>query len=178
MPAAELLDSIGQVVLDRTQGRPFAFVLMMMELVQKGRQTNWYLGPSPPEKEADDYVVCLFRYRNGQRELIDGKTEEVLIDGGLRGIIHKEDHGIVVRAPHPDYPGRMVLILAGAHSLGTAAACLAATRSPLIREIKAKGIDLADKKQAFWVLVRGTANPKDYLLDEEGVTVVEAGVYD
>ena len=73
-----------------------------------------------------------------------------------------------------------MLILAGAHSLGTAAACLAATRSPLVKMIKdalPADIDLANKAQPFWVLVRGEASPTDNLLDEKDVTIVETGGY-
>ena len=69
--------------------------------------------------------------------------------------------------------------MAGAHSLGTGAACLAATRSSLIQEIRSRlpeGV-LEDKKRTFWVLVKGTASERDYLLDEDGVTIEDAGAY-
>jgi len=75
----------------------------------------------------------------------------------------------------------MVLIMAGAHSLGTGAACLAATRSMLIRQIKdalPDTVDFADKSRTIWVLVKGISSERDRLLDESGVSVLEAGSWD
>jgi len=70
--------------------------------------------------------------------------------------------------------------MAGAHSLGTGAACLAAARSTLINQLREKLRTwvLEDKRRTFWALVKGDANPEDYLLDEEKVTIIEVGVYD
>lgn len=71
--------------------------------------------------------------------------------------------------------------MAGAHSLETGAVCLAATKSSLIREIQAalpNREDLADKRKIIWALVKGKANNKDYLLDENGVSILRAGTYD
>lgn len=98
-----------------------------------------------------------------------------------KGIIHTLDHGIIIRGPHPNNSNRIVLIMAGAHSLGTGAACLAATRSSLIREIQStlpKKEDLADKSKTIWVLVQGKASEKDNLLDVDGVSILRAGTYD
>ena len=50
-----------------------------------------------------------------------------------------------------------------------------------IQQIKAKlpdGVDIADKQRTIWVLVRGEVSKRDALLDMEGVSIVEAGVYD
>jgi hypothetical protein len=110
--------------------------------------------------------------------MVEGRTESLGQEGAK---VHVMDHGIIVRGPHPDHPGRLVMVLAGPHSLGTGAACLAATRSVFIQQIKAalpRGVDIADKKRTFWVLVRGEVSPRDSLLDMEGVSIVEAGVYD
>ena len=101
--------------------------------------------------------------------------------GETKELIHSQDHGIIVRGPHPYCRGRMVLIMAGAHSLGTGAACLAATRSVLIRQVKEAlpdGVDFADRSRTIWVLVRGERSVRDRLLDEAGVKVIEAGCWD
>jgi hypothetical protein len=86
--------------------------------------------------------------------------------------------GILVRGPHPTREGRLALIMAGPESLGTGAACLAATASSrieLVRDaLSKKGIRLADKKARFWVLVRGEHNSQG-MLDEEGVSVLDCG---
>ncbi len=98
-----------------------------------------------------------------------------------KGIIHTLNHGIIIRGPHLNNPNRIVLIMAGAHSLGTGAACLAATRSSLIREIQSalpKKEDLADKNKTIWVLVQGKVSEKDNLLDVEGICILRAGVCD
>jgi hypothetical protein len=150
----------------------------MLERLQGGRGPNWALGAMPGERKAGDYRTALYRTCDGKRVIVEGRTESL----GQKGAnVHVMDHGIIVRGPHPDHPGRLVMILAGPHSLGTGAACLAATRSPLIRQIKAAlppGVDIADKTRTFWVLVRGQVSPRDWLLDMEGVTLVEAGVYE
>jgi hypothetical protein len=150
----------------------------MLQRLQKGREPNWTLGAFPGEKEEGDYLTALYRTKSGQVELVEGRTEYLGTEGAL---IHVMDHGIIVRGPHPDYPGRLVMVLAGPHSLGTGAACLAATRSPLIQQIKAAlpvGVGIADKRRTLWVLVRGEISQRDTLLDMEGVSVLEAGIYE
>ena len=74
-------------------------------------------------------------------------------------------------------PGVFFMIMAGAHSLGAGAACIVATRSQHIREIKRRGIDIADRRQAFWVLVRGEASARDGLLDVDDVFIEDVGTY-
>jgi hypothetical protein len=150
----------------------------MLQRLQGGRGPNWEFGALPGESEFGDYKTALYRTHDAQRVIVEGKTESL---GQERAIVHVMDHGVIVRGPHPDHPGHLVMVLAGPHSLGTGAACLAATRSPFIQQIKAalpRGVDIADKKSTFWVLVRGEVSPRDWLLDMEGVTVVEAGVYE
>lgn len=157
---------------------------VMLEELQRGRIPNWYLGAYPPgSPEEGDYQGCLYRDIEGKREAVQGKLETIYFDDiKTQATIWKEDYGIIVRGPHPKHKNRMVMIMAGAHSLGTGAACLAATRSSLILEIKNKlkrhNCDLADRDKTFWVLVKGTANETDKLLDPEGVTIEEVGVYE
>jgi hypothetical protein len=149
---------------------------VMLELLHNGRAPRWTFAPYPGENEDGDWRVALYRDPNDSESRVRGSTCER--DGG---IVHDVDHGIIVRGPHPHHPERLVMIMAGAHSLGTGAACLAATRSVLIRRIrsllKEQGVDLADKHQTWWVLVRGTACANDGLLDVDGVEVLEAGCY-
>ncbi len=149
----------------------------MLRLLQGNRQPQWCFDPYPGEKEDENWRVALYRTPGDNDTRPHGKTES-----RHGGIVHTLDHGIIVRGPHPHHPRRLVLIMAGAHSLGSGAACLAATRSPLILKIKeslqSKNVDIADKKRTFWVLVKGEANKTDGLLDVEGVSIVETGVYD
>ena len=153
----------------------------MLELLQQNREPNWYLGrkegSEKGNEEEGDYNVKLYRTVNGVQDTIKGHSRRSKEKGG---IVHLEDYGIIVRGPHPEHPNRIVLIMAGMHSLGTGGACIAATRSPIIRQIQNKlpdGIDIADQSRTIWVLVRAVAG-KDGLLDEEGVEICEAGVYD
>jgi len=144
----------------------------MLKRLQKGREPNWFFAPPCGEKEEGDWQVCLYRKEKGETYIVEGETEQ--LEGG---IVHTLDYGIIVRGPHPDYQDRLVLIMAGPHSLGSGAACLAATKSQFIRQIKFK-IDIADKQKTFWVLVRGELSRKDRLLDIEGVSIIETGTYD
>ncbi len=153
---------------------------------------RWYLGnlPNRPgandpdfsqarkEDPDEDYICRLYENTADGCRYQRGMCEEA---ADVKGVVHTVDYGVIVRAPHPAHDGRMVLILAGAHSLGTGAACLAATRSSKIADIKklleANG-SLGDKRRAFWAFVRGESSPKDGLLDETGVTVERAEWYD
>lgn len=118
--------------------------------------------------------MVLYRHQNGKKIVQESTLGE--FEGRE---IWKKDFGLIIRAPHPLHPDRLVLIMAGAHSLGTGAACIAATSSRFIREIQKHLPEkvLADKKQTFWVLVKGEASERDGLLDQEGVHICEAGVY-
>lgn len=149
----------------------------MLDLLQAGRDPKWQFGPRPGYTRADaDWPVGLFRTVDGRQQEIQGKTKK---RGSKKEEVWIEDYGVVVRGPHPDHPGRLVLIMAGAHSLGTGAACLAATQCTLIRQIRDKLPErvMEDKESTFWALVKGRASDKDGMLDVEGVTVEDAGVY-
>jgi hypothetical protein len=131
------------------------------------------------EAEKDQALVLCREERNGV-EVFNGKCEKPRGDS-LH--IWTQDYGLIVRAPHPDSKRRIVLLMAGAHSLGTGAACLAATRSNLIKQIRKllwekMGGDILNKKEkSFWVLVRGTVQADDYLLNEHNVSIEAAGVF-
>jgi len=92
------------------------------------------------------------------------------------------DYGLVIRAPfpqHPQHPQHIVLIVAGRHSIGTHAACMAVVRQDLIasleRQLKTAGVSLRDASQPFWAIVRGTMM-RDRSVAEE-VEIIEAGGY-
>ena len=92
---------------------------------------------------------------------------------------HNEDYGLILRGPKPGFPGRMLTVLAGAHSLGTGAACLAATKSDLVEKVQRKlgsKCDLATCEHTMWALVKGVSG-KDRHIVADGVTIVDAGVY-
>lgn len=148
----------------------------MLSLLQQNSGCKFFFGPHPQNAEAvGDWHVVLYRDIRGQEEALVGTMTEW---GENKEMIHNEDYGIIVRGPHPFCSNRVVLIMAGAHSLGTGAACLAATRSVLLRKVKQalpESVDFADKSQPFWVLVKGTGSKTDRLLDEADVQIVEAG---
>ncbi len=174
--APNLLDEdINLYVIGSKKVNPLAGQLLSS--VQKDSEMGWYLGRLPAEEEIGDYKVHLYQCLNGKVDKMDEHSER---RGPDKGIVHTVDHGVIVRAPHPKFgPKRLVFIMAGAHSLGTGAACLAATRSRLIQQISdmlPEGEDLADKTRSIWVLVRGEADD-DGMLSESGVTILEAGVY-
>ena len=160
----------------------------LLARIQENQNVQWSFGPieGHTDKE-EDWMVRLYKTVAGDKQPWKGTYERDLTPRRIS--LWTSDYGIIVRAPHPQYPeDHLVLIMAGAHSLGTGAACLAAARSPLIRQVKAKLVErlgaelgegvLDDKRKAFWVLVKGTASPRDYLLDVEGVTIEDAGLYE
>lgn len=144
----------------------------VMRAIQPRSQALWRFGPAPGYEAEGNYPVSLYRAAGaGEAELVGKRTQRDGVD------IHTEDFGIVIRGPHPKHPDRLLMVLAGAHSLGTGAACIAATRSQHVRQIRKLGIDIADRRLAFWVLVRGVASERDGLLDVDGVSIEDAGVY-
>ena len=90
----------------------------------------------------------------------------------------REDYGLVLRGPHPLHDGRQVLIMAGPRSIGTGAACLAATRPELIKKINnhRRNVDLDDKDKTVWALVRGTPDRRDGHIYEKDVSIEDVGV--
>jgi hypothetical protein len=144
----------------------------VMKMIQGASKMYWRFGPAPGHEAKGNYPVSLYLIdESGETELLGEKAQREV------GEVHIEDYGVVMRGPHPRNPGRMLMVMAGAHSLGTGAACIAATRSQLVREIRDRGIDISNRRLAFWALVRGVESKSDSLLDVDGVTIERVGVY-
>lgn len=149
--------------------------------MRKAERGNQYVWETREDEEQGDYICRLYENDGNAWQKLEGTLADA---PHIDGLVHKTDYGLIVRAPHPQLPqsqGRIVLLLAGAHSLGSGAACLAATRSSKIREIRdalPAGRQLEDKTQAFWALVKGTLNDRDGMLDETAVEIVRAGWYE
>lgn len=90
----------------------------------------------------------------------------------------KVDYGLILRGPHPRHEGRHVLVLAGTRSLGTGAACLAATLTEFIEEIRGglPGDGLEDKTNVVWALVKGKPDPLDGHVSPKYVSIEDMGV--
>ena len=111
-----------------------------LKRIQGDSAVSWFFAPVTGFSRQDtDWPCTLYRRLKceseetgredaliGRKEFVGPKGEEIWI----------EDYGVIVRAAHPVHKNRIILILAGAHSLGTGAACLAATRSELLQRIK------------------------------------------
>lgn len=150
---------------------------LLLDQLLKHRRPKWEFDPWPAGASATgDWTVTLYRTEKGHPQALRGKAEQL---GRKKEWVWTSDYGLVLRAPHPRHPHRMVLIMAGAHSLGTGAACLAATRSALIKQIRERlAPDVLEAKQRpFWALVKGCVSRRDFLLDEDGVSIEDVGVY-
>ncbi len=154
----------------------------LLDILQKDAPVQWFFDPAPGYMRSDkDWPVALYEKRYGQ--VIEKETKTIVLrhgdDGQEPPTIVSEDYGIILRAPHPNHVGqRIVLILAGAHSLGTSTACVAATRHDYLQKIHdlfPEGT-LANKQRGFWVLVKGIISKSDYLLDEEKISLEDWGV--
>jgi hypothetical protein len=145
------------------------FTATFLELMQGDHAPNWRFPPCPGEEPVGDYEVQLL----GEPDSSNFKSHcrEVSVAG------MRKDYGLIVRGPHPFHPHRMVTIMAGPHSLGTGAACLAATKPKLVCEISerlAGVIDLTTRDRTFWVLVE--AETDDHL-DVANVHLHSAGIF-
>jgi nucleoside 2-deoxyribosyltransferase len=142
------------------------FTSIFLRELQRGRSPNWHFLPGQGEESLDDYA-CELRGEIHKRSFSYLDEEKA------------EDWGILVRGPHPTFTGRMVLIMAGAGSLGTGGACLAGTTAELVQEIRKLINDdeaFVDRSRVLWVLVKALAG-SDGHLDPSNVVVEAAGVH-
>jgi hypothetical protein len=144
-----------------------------LERIQAGRAPNWRFDPPSGEAKDGDWIVQLSgEMPSGSFGSPVGRTPEKTGD-------RLHDYGLIVRGAHPDHRNRMVVILGGPHSLGTGAACLAATRTQLVREIRerlqagAHPVEMDMQNQPFWVLVKGVVAPRQHL-GPECIEIVDA----
>jgi len=149
------------------------FTKILLNKMQEGKSPDWR------------FEICHKQEK--------GKDSEMRLVGSLPGGVFKTecdqkdkaeksisftDYGLIIRGPHPNYSSRMVLILAGPHSVGTGSACLAATKPSLLQEISLKLKDkakLTDREKTIWVLVKGVTDKTGHL-DVSRVTIEETGV--
>ena len=130
-----------------------------MQDLQLHSAVTWHIEETSAPDHVHDNPMLLFREENGVRRSYP--AVEVSGAAGNPGLYpYSEDYGLILRGPHPRYPAaRAMLVMAGAHSLGTGAACMTATEPKLIREIAGRlrevGCDISDAGAGFWVLVKG-----------------------
>lgn len=137
---------------------------------------EWSFGSWRNEAMTGNYTCVLRRKLNGtlvEYHALDPNNDL------LPGARTHEGYGLVVRGPHPFFPkNRIITILAGGRSVGTGAACLAATHPELIQKIRDKlprDTELSDKSCTFWALVKGSYFDPRRLLEPKDVVVKEAG---
>lgn len=163
----------------------------ILDELQKGSAHHWSFDPLDGYTEKDeDWPSALYECDGRDRLCRTGvlwplddaaPAEPVQFDNEddeRRAVVWKEDYGLIVRGPHPNprNEGRVVLFMAGAHSLGTGAAGIAATNPEKIKQIRdmLPPGTLENKRSKFWVLVKGVAND-EYRLDPDGVFIERAG---
>lgn len=148
------------------------FTGLFLELMQRGQNPGWYFERCAGEENLLDYEMQLVG------DLPSGRFQTPCGSHDKEGErADGKDYGIILRGPHPRHPNRMVLIMAGPHSMGTGAACLAATKPQLLQDVNQRlsgKADLTDRQQAFWILVKGQKDYSDHL-DVSGVQVVDVG---
>jgi hypothetical protein len=146
----------------------------LMDALQAGSEASWHFRSADGSAEVGVEWPAKLVWRKGDRDKpFVGHQEE---RGGRT--LWVEDYGVLIRGPHPRHRGRFAMVMAGAHSLGTGAACLAATRSALLQGIASRlpPETFGDPAARFWVLVRAEFNPPA-ALDASHVEVVNAGLY-
>ena len=89
----------------------------------------------------------------------------------------KIDFGLIVRAPHPKYNNKLVLIMAGRTGLGTAASCkIATTPNHIISLINKWHIDISNFNQPFWAIASAERTKGSFNnIDRDSVKIVDAG---
>ena len=149
------------------------FIERMLSEIQKGKIPNWRFEKCPGAENDTDYEMSLL----GEPPSGSFRTKCIGTHAKIKSGKFV-DYGLIIRASHPFVKGRSMVILAGPHSVGTGSACLAATKTILIQEIKQKlekVTDISDKNKTIWVITKGVTNRTGHL-DVSGVTIEEAGV--
>jgi hypothetical protein len=123
--------------------KPNRWTGALMRNLNKKFSPAYEFRPDPGSDDFNDVRVQLHK----NDKLIDLRTFQESVEGGPQA----SDFGLILRAPHPIDSGRMVLILAGRSSLGTQAACLAATDPDQLQEMKRlePKLDLDNHRQPF-----------------------------
>jgi len=145
---------------------------VLLAALQQTSTAPWRFDSCDLDKGHSDYEVILSGAIDNQQFRSHCLHEKI---GSSARV---EDFGLIIRGPHPKHRSRMVLIMAGPHSLGTAAACLAATRSGLIREIAKHfegGTGLLRRDATIWTLACGKADNEGHIMPEN-VSVLGAGL--
>lgn len=147
------------------------FTEHFLSTMQGSSGANWNFSSVSSVEPIDDYEVQL------TGKISSGEFKSPI--GTFKDNTQLSDYGLILRGPHPKFPKRTVIILAGPHSLGTGAACLAATKSQLVSDIgKALTgvVDLATRDRTLWILLKAAIGPDDHI-DSEQIKIVEAGAY-
>ena len=158
----------------------------LLELIQQQISPHWSFEETKPARRPkgaaeteSELVLCCSS--GGQQISYRGRQEKPDPNSAP---VWTEDYGLIVRAGHPRRTGRrIVFLMAGAHSLGTGAACLATTSTKLIKEIRSRLCGktnqdiLADKDAGIWILVKGTVRSPDFHLYEDNVKIVDVGTF-
>ena len=137
---------------------------------------EWSFGGLGNEPMVGNYT-CVLR-RKVSDTMVEYHSQDPDADSPPGARTH-EGYGLVVRGPHPRFPRhRMITLMAGGRSVGTGAACLAATHPGLIQKIRDKlprDTELSNKACTFWALVKGSYSDPRRLLEPENVSVKEVG---
>ena len=189
-PPHLLEDAVSLYLVGSKKVNPLAGIFL--EKLQAPDAPEWYFGALEGDngsgrfvfndrrlelERADDYHCRFFRREHDYYVELPHKMKN-LEDGTP---YHKLDCGLLVRAPHPRHSDRLVVLMAGPHSLGSGAAGMAATNARLIQQLQDRlqqdcGVELADKSKPVWALLEATANRKDGGLKVKNVKIKEVGV--
>lgn len=87
------------------------------------------------------------------------------------------DFGLILRAPHPKYNNKLVLVLAGRTGLGTAASCKAATTpNHIISLLDKYRIEITNFNKPFWAIASANRKKGSFSnIDGDSVNILEAG---
>lgn len=155
--------------------RSNCLVQKAMDMLQEGVRYPWAFREGTTEDES--MLAGRTLVGEGGERLAEPAEWTWQVDHSVP--VPPKDHGIILRGPHPEHAGRQILVLAGTRSLGTGAACLAATRPEIIAKIHSfQDIDLADKTKTIWVRVSGRPDPRDNHVSPDLVAIEEVGVID
>jgi len=134
---------------------------MALEMVQEKCAKGWRFKGRVSSKRS-----CLYMGKQFKHEADHSQS------------VPEYDYGIIIRGPHPLHEGRMIMVLAGTRSLGTGAACLAATRVELIQQIcdRMAPLPLNHQNDVVWALVKAKPDPKDNHASMKYITVEDVGI--
>jgi hypothetical protein len=153
----------------------------VLDAINRENDVNWSFEPQTNLKKPTGSHKVLTKIVKSVRTEYPAINSRI---GDKKILVPSKDYGLIIRYPRHDFTNEhLITILAGARSLGTGTACVAATNPEVIKIIRQRifntyGADLITEKNiGFWVLLSGSSNNEDMHLSYDTIKVIDCDIF-